>query len=176
MNLSHPDKYSLRMLSVILGEGMSSRLFVEVREKKGLAYDIHSETNFLQDCGTINIYAGVDPRNTLSALITIIKELSRIRNSVTNQELQKAKQLCSGLLTMEMEDTRSVSSWAGMQQLTLGKILDVNEVIKKIDSVTVEDIHRTANNFLLGEKLNLAIVGPIKENILFQNVLHDTNL
>lgn len=176
LNLSHPDKYSLRMLSVILGEGMSSRLFVEVREKKGLAYDIHSETNFLQDCGTINIYAGVDPRNTLSALITIIKELSRIRNSVTDQELQKAKQLCSGLLTMEMEDTRSVSSWAGMQQLTLGKILDVNEVIKKIDSVTVEDIHRTANNFLLGEKLNLAIVGPIKENILFQNVLHDTNL
>lgn len=176
LNLNHPDKYSLRMLSVILGEGMSSRLFMEVRENKGLAYDIYSETDFFQDCGTINIYAGVDPRNALSALITILKELSRIKNGITDQELQKAKRLCAGLLTMRMEDTRSVSSWAGMQQLTVGKVLDVNELIKKFDSVTVEDIHRTANNFLLGKKLNLAIVGPIKENGPFQNALHNTNL
>ena len=149
---------------------------MEVRENKGLAYDIYSETDFFQDCGTINIYAGVDPRNALSALITILKELSRIKNGITDQELQKAKRLCAGLLTMRMEDTKSVSSWAGMQQLTVGKVLDVNELIKKIDSVTVEDIHRTANNFLLGKKLNLAIVGPIKENGPFQNALHNTNL
>ena len=163
------------MLSVIFGEGMSSRLFMEVRENKGLAYAIHSETKKIQDCGTISIYARVDPRNTLSALKTIIKELSRIRDGVTDEELQKAKRLCAGLLTMRMEDTRSVSYWTGMQQLTLGKVLDVNEVIEKIDSVTVENIHRTANNLLLGEKLNLAIVGPIKEGEVFQNVLQNTD-
>ena len=109
LSLRHPDRFVLDLLSVILGEGMSSRLFVEIREKRGLAYAIHSSTDHLLDTGSLSIYAGVDPKNLATAIKAILEELQRLKEEVPEPELSKAKELCKGRLLLRMEDSRSVA-------------------------------------------------------------------
>ena len=158
-SLNHPDQYALDLLSVVLGEGMSSRLFVEVREKRGLAYDVHSGVTHFLDCGAFAVNAGVDPKNVYDAVQTILAEVGRMRDEVPEQELDKAKRLVSGRLLMRMEDTRVVSAWMGNQELLLESMLEPDDVIESINAVTAEEICRVANEVLVTEKLNMAVVG-----------------
>ena len=160
VSLEHPDRYALDLLSVILGEGMSSRLFVEVREAKGLAYDIHSGATHFLDCGAFVVTAGVDPKRLYEAVQVILAEVGGIRDDLPEEELQKAKQLVTGRLLLRMEDTRVVSGWMGAQESLLGRVLDVDEVLERVDSVSAEEVRRVANELLVTEKLNMAVVGP----------------
>ena len=171
LSSTHPDRYALDLLSVVLGEGMSSRLFVEVREKRGLAYDIHSATGHFQDCGVLSIGAGVDPKRVYEAVETILAEIARLRDGVPEEELQKAKRLSTGTMLLRMEDTRAVSSWMGVQELLLGKVLDVDEVVESIEAVTTDDLNRVAGELLITEKLNMAVVGPSRGGARFQRLL-----
>ena len=162
LSITHPDRYALDLLSVVLGEGMSSRLFLELRENQGLAYDIHSSVSHLQDCGAFVVTAGVDPKRIHEAVRGILSEVGRMRETVPTEELEKAKRLSAGRLLLQMEDTRAVSGWAGAQELLRGAILDVGEVVDRINQVTSDDVRRLACELLVGSKLKLAVIGPIR--------------
>jgi len=157
----HPDRFNLDLLNVILGEGMSSRLFLEIRERRGLAYDIHSYVDHFLDSGAVTIYAGVDPKRIDATTGAILEELRRLKDGVPALELTKAKELAKGRLLLRMEDTRNVAGWMGGQELLTGRILTVDEVVSIIDAITPEDLERVARDLFITEKLNLAIVGPI---------------
>ncbi len=162
VSITHPDRFALDLLSIILGEGMSSRLFLEVRERLGLAYDIHSGVSHFQDCGAFVIAAGVDPKRVYDAVWTILAELGQVRDRVPDDELEKAKRLGAGRLMLQMEDTRAVSVWMGAQELLRGRILEVDEVVDLIDGIDAEDVQRVANDLLETSKLNVAVVGPCR--------------
>lgn len=171
--IDHPDRYVQALLNTILGEGMSSRLFLEIREKRALAYDVHSYINRFRDSGSTIIYAGVDPKRTADAIKAILAELCRLKEvPVSGEELNKAKEFAKGRLLLSMEDSRAVASWLGTQELFVGRILTVDEVIAKIDAVTTADIQRVAKELFCQEKLNLAVVGPFKKEEPFSKLLH----
>ena len=166
LSLNHPDRFVLDLLNIILGEGMSSRLFTEIREKRGLAYAIQSYVSHHLDTGSLTIYAGVDPRHLPTAVKAIVAELDRLKDKVPETELTKAKELSKGRLLLRMEDTRSVIGWLGGQELLLGKILSIDEVVSIVDSIQADDLLRVAHQLLIAKKLNLAVVGPVEEKHL----------
>jgi predicted Zn-dependent peptidase len=167
----HPDRFNLDLLNVILGEGMSSRLFLEIRERRGLAYDIYSYVDHFLDSGAITIYAGVDPKYIDTAIEWILRELHLLKEDISEAELAKARELAKGRLLLRMEDTRSVAGWMGGQELLTGGIRTVDEVVSIIDAITAQDLKRVAGQLLVTEKLNLAIVGPIAgEDRLFRSL------
>ena len=169
--LAHPDRYALDLLSVALGEGMSSRLFLEVREKRGLAYDVSSATTYLRDCGAFVVTAGVDPKRVHGAVETILAEVSALRDGLPEPELDKAKRLSTGRLLMAMEDSRAVASWMGTQEMLTGHVLDVDQVIDQVNDVATDDVFRVSNNLLGGQVLNMALVGPLRGQARLRRLL-----
>lgn len=168
----HPDRFILDLLNVVLGEGMSSRLFLEIRERKGLAYDIHSHSSYFRDSGSLAVYAGVDPKKTELTIEAILRELIRLRDEqIPEAEVIKAKEMGKGRLMLRMEDTRSVSGWMGGQELLTGRILTVDEVVSIVDAITASDIQRVARELFLTGKLNLALVGPVRNKQRLQRLL-----
>src|SRR5262249_3495263 len=134
------NRYALELLNIILGEGMSSRLFLEIREKQGLAYDVHSYTNEYEDTGSIVIYAGVEPGRIDQALRASLSEVSRLAELVPGDELARAKEFWKGRMLLRLEDTRSIASWLGAQEVLLGRIYSVEEVIERVDAVDADDL------------------------------------
>ncbi|MDP6493934.1 MAG: pitrilysin family protein [Dehalococcoidia bacterium] len=168
LSSTDPDRYALDMLNAVLGEGMSSRLFLELREKQSLVYDVHTTTSHLKDCGSFIAYAGVDPKNARKAVGSIIQEFHRIKEGVPEEELHKAREFLKGRLVLRMEDSRSVAAWLGAQELLHNEVQTVEDVLAKVDSVTTDDIQRVAKSLLITEKLNTAIVGPFRSDKAFQ--------
>jgi len=164
LSLLHPKRFTLDLLNVILGEGMSSRLFSEIRDRLGLAYSIHSFVDHFLDTGSITIYAGVEPKNLQVTITAILEQLSRLKETVPEAELSKAKELSKGRLLLRMEDSRSVAGWAGGQEVLLGQILSVDQVMSIIDAITAEELKELAHELLLESQLRLAVVGPVVEN------------
>ncbi len=160
--LDDPDIYALDLLSVILGEGMSSRLFIELRENRGLAYDVHSGVSHFRDTGAFIITAGIDPSSAYEAVPAILEQVASVRDSIDEREVERAKQLVAGRLMLRMEDTRAVSAWMGSQETVRGEILDVDHVMERVNAVTTEDLCRVASQNLIDEHLNLAVVGPCR--------------
>jgi len=158
--LLHPKRYTLGLLNVILGEGMSSRLFVEIRDNRGLAYNIHSYVEHFHDSGALTVYAGVEHRNLEVAVPAIVEQLSLLKNPISEEELVKAKELAKGRLLLRMEDSRSVAGWTGGQEVLTGRIRSVDEVVGIIDAVTAEEISELARELLVDSRLRLAVVGP----------------
>jgi len=160
--VSHPDRFKLDLLNVVLGGGMSSRLNQELREKRGLVYDVDSCVDYHMDSGALTVYAGVDPGNAEDALAAIMEQLAGMKDAVEAPELTKVKELVKGRLLLGMEDTRSVASWAGRQEILTGRVLTVDDVVAAIDAVRAEDIAGVARDIFIGGRLSLAAVGPIK--------------
>ncbi len=158
----HPDRHALDLLSIVLGEGMSSRLFVELREKRGLAYDVHSGVTHFQDCGAFLITAGVDPSRVYDAAATILEQVGGMRERVPDEELEKTKRLVEGRLLLRMEDTRAVSNWMGGQEMLRGEMLSIDEVVRQVNDVTSDEVRDIAEELLTTEKLNMAVVGPCR--------------
>ena len=161
LNLFHPRRYTLDLLNAILGAGMSSRLFTEIRDKLGLAYSIHSYAEYLLDSGGVIIYAGVEPKNLPLAIKAILKELSRLKEKVPEAEISKAKELIKGRLLLSMEDTHHVANWLGGQEILTGRIFTVDQVVSIIDAITAEELKELAQELLVGSQLRLAVVGPV---------------
>lgn len=162
--MSDPDRFKLRLLNVILGEGMSSRLFLEIREKRGLAYSVGSYTSYLRDTGAIVLYAGVPPQKAVDVVNAMTEQLDLLRTKeVSEAELNKAKEYTKGRILLRMEDTFANAEWVGHQEVLDQEVLTVEQVIAKIDAVTVHDIKQIAQRILATEKLNLAVVGPFKQ-------------
>ena len=157
-----PDIYALDLLSVILGEGMSSRLFTELREKRGIAYDVHSGVSHFRDAGAFVISAGVDARSAYEAVPAILEQVADVRESVAESEVERAKRLVAGRLMLRMEDTRAVSSWMGSQEMARGEMLSVDDVVSHVNAVNEADMRRVAADLLITDRLNLAVVGPCR--------------
>ncbi|MGH2587394.1 MAG: M16 family metallopeptidase [Dehalococcoidia bacterium] len=166
-----PDRYAVDLLSAILGEGMSCRLFMELRERRSLCYDIHSYTSHYLDTGAFSVYAGVEPTAVEEALGAILEQLALTKQGIPEAELRKAKELTKGRLLLRMEDTRSVSGWVGVQELLTGEVRSVDDVVEQVEAVTTEDLWRVANALFRTEALNVALVGPYRSEKRFQPLL-----
>lgn len=160
VSLTDPDRYPLLLLNGILGDGMSSRLFLNLRETQGLAYDVASSLSHFRDCGSLVIYCGVEPKKTREAVSAAVSELAGMRCPAPAAELHKAKEYAKGRLLLRMEDTRAVAAWLGAQELLLGEIATVEDTVARIDAVTAADVTRAADRLLAPEQLRLAVVGP----------------
>jgi predicted Zn-dependent peptidase len=171
LSYRHPQRHALDLISIVLGEGMSSRLFLEVRERKGLAYDVFSTTSHFLDCGAFIIAAGVDPKKVYDATATLMNELSRLPDDITEEELARSKIVSAGRLMLSLEGTRSISSWIGGQEVLLGQISAIDTITQAVNAVSLEDIHQVATDLLRNDKLNLAVVGPHRGKARFQKKL-----
>jgi len=164
--------YALYLLAVILGGNMSSRLFMKVREEKGLAYYIKSDISSYRDVGALLIQAGLDKRRIKEAITLILKELRNVKeNGVTEKELKSAKEFLKGKLILDLEDSESVCDWYGKQELLLNKTLTPEEKLNKIFNVKIQQIKKVAEELLKEEKLNLVLIGPFKNKSEFQKLL-----
>jgi predicted Zn-dependent peptidase len=161
------DRHIIDMLNCVLGEGMSSRLFLEVREKLGLAYDVHSYVNRMYDTGVLGIYAGTEPRQAARAVGAIVGQLRRLcEEPVSPTELTKAKEFYKGRLLLQMESTNSVATWYGGQEALTGKIQNVEETMAEIDAVSADDLMRIARE-LFHQAIQLAVIGPFRSEAPF---------
>ena len=173
--LGNNDRYKDAVLNTILGSGMSSRLFTEVREKRGLAYAVKSDVDRYADTGYFAVYAGTDPKNANEAIKVILDQLYGLANGtmkVGKKELDKAKEYIKGHLALGLEDTRGVNSFFGYEQLMLGKVRTPEEVYKNVNKVTGDDIYASAKKIFDKEKIKLAVIGPFKETSKFDNILN----
>jgi predicted Zn-dependent peptidase len=162
VSLFHPDRFAIDLLSMKLGEGMSSRLFTEIREKLGLAYDIHSYVEHFLETGIFVIQAGIDPGQTEKATGAILEQLASTRDGVSDMELHKAREMAKGRLLLSMENSRNVAGWYGAQEMLMGQIMSVDDVTQIIENITAEDVKRVAGDLFVTDKLNLAVVGPFQ--------------
>jgi predicted Zn-dependent peptidase len=163
LHRDHPDAWTLAVLNTVLGDGMSSRLFLSVREARGLAYDIGSGLVDYADAGALVVSAGVDPASLREALGAILVELARLRDEPTPaDELDKAKRYLSGGLELRMDETRHVASWIGGQEALHDRVLTVEEALAAIDAVTADDILRVARALVHDDGLRLAAVAPAR--------------
>jgi predicted Zn-dependent peptidase len=162
--LLHPKRFTLDLINVILGEGMSSRLFTEIRDRLGLAYNVHSYAEHFLDSGSVTIYASVEPKNLKTAIEAILRQLDRFNQTVPAAELSKAKEFTKGRLLLRMEDSRGVAGWIGGQEILTGNILSIDKVLSVIDDITADEIKQLADELLVGSRLRLAVVGPVKND------------
>ena len=171
-NMFHPDKYALSILGIILGGYMSSRLFISVRERQGLAYYIRAEADMDTDVGYLAANAGVDNQRVDKAITTILDEFKKIvRQKVPLKELKKAKDHIKGSALIGMEPSNAQASFYATQELLTNEILTLEEKFAKIDRVTVNDIQRVAKDIFRPAKLNLALIGPFKDKTKFEKIL-----
>lgn len=170
----HPKIESLNLLAIILGGNMSSRLFSEVRVKRGLAYFINADLEIYQDIGSFVVRAGVDKEKVIETLKVILGELRKIRRSgVTSEELIRAKDYLAGKLTLYLEEIANLASWYGKQKLLTGKILTLEEKIKRLNRVTLKDIQSVSREILDDKWFRLAIIGPFKNSRPFLHILKE---
>jgi len=171
-NLFCSQRYAQEILGVILGGMMSSRLFIKVRERLGLAYYISTEVSSDPDTGFLVTQAGVDNKNVLKAITTILKEYKEIsQKKVPEQELKKAKEYIEGKMALSFETSDNLSSFYGFQEILEEKIFTPEEIYYKIDSVKAEDILKVAKEIFQPQRLNLAVLGPFKDKKDFEKIL-----
>jgi predicted Zn-dependent peptidase len=171
LSLGDPDRYALTVLNVVLGDGMSSRLFLNLRERQSLAYEVNSSISQFRDCGSLVVSCGVEPKKTREAVRAVVSELKGMHQPLPPQEMSKAKEYTKGRLLLRMEDNRAVAVWLGAQELLLGKVATVDEVIGHIDGVTAEDVAGVAQRLLTQDRLKLAVVGPHRGDKAFRKLL-----
>jgi predicted Zn-dependent peptidase len=160
----HPDSWVLAVLNGVLGDGMSSRLFLSVREAKGLAYDVGSGLAEYADAGALEVSAGVDPGRIGPALDAILGELARLRDeAVPEDELERAKAYLSGSLELRLEETRHVASWIGGQEALHDRVLGLDEALAEIRKVDVAGVQRLAGELFRDDALRLSVVAGARQ-------------
>jgi predicted Zn-dependent peptidase len=158
---SDPDRRALMVFDTVLGGSMSSRLFQEIREERGLAYSIGSYSREHHDAGKWTVYGSVEPGKLRECIATVMAELRRaLRDGITEQELQQVKEQVKGGILLSLEDTWSVASRNGSHQLRYGRVIPVEHVVAEVEAVTREDVLRVAGRVLREETMCLAVIGP----------------
>jgi predicted Zn-dependent peptidase len=170
--LEHPDRYVLQVLSTVLGGGMSSRLFTEVRERRGLAYYVYGLNHSYTDTGTLYAQAGVDINRIDDAVSTIASELHKIADeSVPPDELDKSKSFVKGRFVLQLESPQGLIMFGLRREVLESKTQDPEEILAEIDKVTAEDIQRVARDVIEQQGLNLAVIGPFDDAERFEKLL-----
>lgn len=168
----HADRWALDMLGAVLGDGMSSRLFLELRERRSLAYDVATFATSYADCGTFGVHAGFDPDQAEAVVAAIARELERVcTEPVATHELERARAYTRGRLELRMEDTGAVASWLGTGESLLPRILTVDEVVAHLDAVTATDLLRVARRWVRPDLVRLAVLGPFRGRSRFARAL-----
>jgi len=159
----HPDAWALSVLNAVLGDGMSSRLFLSLVDRDALAYDVSSGLVEYADAGSLEISAGVDPARLRAALDAILVELARLRDTpIPAAELAKSKAYLSGGLELRMEETRHLASWVGGQEALHDRVLTLDEALAAVEAVTAEEVHRLASTLIRDDLLRMAVVAPAR--------------
>jgi predicted Zn-dependent peptidase len=171
VSIFDPRRFPLDLLNVILGEGMSSRLFAEIRDKLGLAYSINSYVEHFLDTGSLTVSASVDPGNLTKAIEAVLGQLSALKQGIPAAEMLKAREISKGRLLLRMEDSRNVAGWLGGQEMLLNHILTLDEMVAIIDSITVDQLESVARELFTDDKLRLAVVGPVRDGKALDSVL-----
>lgn len=169
LSLKDKRKYVLSVLSAILGNGMSSRLFIDVRERKGLCYYIRSSANKYQDAGNFVTQSGVDPKKLKEAVKAVYHQYLKIAKSgvkgISDKEFARAKEFIKGYFVLSLEDSRAVADFFAGSYLLEGEIRTPQDVLKKIDQVKKEEVVLLAEELFQPEKMNLAVIGPFEKGI-----------
>lgn len=161
LNRTDPDRYIMTILNAVLGRGMSSRLFKEVRERRGLAYSVGSSVSRHSDCGMLGVSAGVSPENVTEAASVILDELDKLTQElVPADELKKAIDYTVGSFRLGLESTSALGQRAGESLLTLGEIEPVESIVAELRAVSSEDVLRVARRVVNRGKTAIALVGP----------------
>jgi len=171
LSILHPKRFALDLLNVILGEGTSSRLFTEIRDKLGLTYNIHSHMEHYLDSGSLTVYAGIEPKKLTTVVKAILEQLAKLKEPIPESELSKAKELSKGRLWLRMEDSRNVAGWMGGQEILTDRILSVEQVESVIDAITTDELSQLAQELIVDSQLHLAVVGPIDNGEPLQELL-----
>jgi predicted Zn-dependent peptidase len=170
--LEHPDRYVLQVLATILGGGMSSRLFTEVRERRGLAYYVYGLNHSYTDAGSLYAQAGVDINRIDEAVTTISAELRKIaEESVPADELDKAKSFSKGRFVLQLETSQGLIMFGLRREVLESRTPDPQEILAELDKVTAEDVQRVARDLIDGQGLNLAVIGPFEDADRFEQLL-----
>jgi predicted Zn-dependent peptidase len=170
--LGHPDRYVLMLLATVLGGGMSSRLFTEVRERRGLAYYVYGTNHSYIEAGSLYSQAGVDINRIDEAVTTIVGELRRIADDpVPSDELEKARSYAKGRFTLQTESPQGLISFGLRREVLEGRAVEPTEVLAGVDAVTVEDVQRVAQDVIGGKALRLALIGPFDDADHFERLI-----
>ncbi|HRY52841.1 MAG TPA: pitrilysin family protein [Candidatus Portnoybacteria bacterium] len=171
-DMSHKDRYTLMVLSAILGGMMSSRLFISVREQKGLAYYVRSSTESFTDTGFFVTQAGVANDKAEEAIKAILIEYKKVCDAkIGAAEINKAKDWLRGSLRLGLETSDELASWIGTQEILKKEVLTPEQIFSKIKAVSAQDLQRVAQDIFQPQKLNLALIGPFKEKNKFEPLL-----
>jgi len=167
-----PDRWALDLLGAVLGDGMSSRLFLELRERRSLAYDVATFAATYSDCGTFGVHAGFDPDQADAVLAAILEQLERVvQDPISVTELERARAYTRGRLELRMEETGAVAAWLGTGESLLPRILTVDEVIERLEALTADDLLRVAQRVVRPDHARLAVLGPFRSRRRFERVL-----
>jgi len=171
--LEHPDRYALDVLASVMGGGMSSRLFHEIRERRGLAYYVRAASDNYVDCGTLVATAGVDPQRAEEAVKVMMEELDKLRQpgNITEEELKRAKEYMKGHFVLDLEDSRSVASFYSHQEILESHLETPEQTIERIDAINLDKVQEVATKYLVNETLNMAIIGNFESGEKFEKLL-----
>ncbi|MGQ0607917.1 MAG: M16 family metallopeptidase [Chloroflexota bacterium] len=167
-----PDRWALDLLGAILGDGMGSRLFLDLRERRSLVYDVSTFSASYADVGSFGVHAGFDPEDAERVVGAILEQLERIcSDRVAPAELSRARAYTRGRLELRMEDSGAVAGWIGTGEALLTRILTVDEVIERLDAVTLDDLRDVAQRYLEPAGARLAVLGPFRSRARFERAL-----
>ena len=167
-----PDRWALDLLGAILGDGMGSRLFLDLRERRSLVYDVSTFSATYADAGVVGVHAGFDPEDAGRVVAAILEQLDRITaEPVRPEELDRARAYTRGRIELRMEDSGSVAAWIGTGETLLPEVMTVEEVIERLEAVTTEDLLRVARRFLAPGEARLAVLGPFRSRTPFERAL-----
>jgi predicted Zn-dependent peptidase len=170
--LVHPDRYAVQILATVLGTGMSSRLFTEVRERRGLAYYVFAANHSYTDAGSLYSQAGVDIARVDEAVSTIVGELKRIADeAVPSDELEKARNVAKGRFVLQLESPHAMIMFGLRREVLEEGATEPEEVLGGLDAVTAEDVQRVAQDVIGSHGLNLALIGPFDDAERFEKLL-----
>jgi predicted Zn-dependent peptidase len=170
--IEHPDRYALQLLATVLGGGMSSRLFTEVRERRGLAYYVFGTNHSYTDAGSLYSQAGVDINRIDEAVTTIMRELRRVAEEpVPADELEKARSFAKGRFVLQLESPQGLIMFGLRREVLEGHAAEPDEILAALDAVTGEDIQRVAVDVVGRDGLNLALIGPFDDAERFEKLL-----
>ena len=170
--IAHPDRYAVELLRTVLGGGMSSRLFTEVRERRGLAYYVFALNQAYTDSGTLYSQAGVDLKRVDEAVTTILAELRKIATEpVPGDELEKARSYAKGRFVLSLESPQGTNMFGLRREVLEGRATEPAEVLAELDKVTAEDVLRVGGSLMREEALRLALIGPFDDADRFKSLL-----
>jgi predicted Zn-dependent peptidase len=172
--LVHPDRYAVQLLATVLGTGMSSRLFTEVREKRGLAYYVFALNQSYTDAGSLYSQAGVDITRCDEAVTTIAEQFRGIADEpVPSVELEKARALAKGRFVLRLENPQGMTMFGLSREVLEGRAVEPDEVLAGLDAVTADDVQRVAQDVIGSGGLNLALIGPLEDEERYEALLTD---